>query len=54
VCRLDARAMAGASQWLDFYSRFWNESFERLDKHLKQTKHLKQGKGSSNASTKKR
>jgi DNA-binding transcriptional ArsR family regulator len=54
VCRLDARAMAGASQWLDFYSRFWNESFDRLDKNLKQTRHLKQGKGWSIASTKKR
>src|ERR1700681_2852610 len=40
VCRLNARAMAGASQWLDFYRRFWNESFDRLDKHLKQTTHL--------------
>lgn len=48
VCRLDARAMAGASQWLDFYSKFWNESFDRLDKHLKHNK------GSSNASAKKR
>jgi DNA-binding transcriptional ArsR family regulator len=38
VCRLDARAMASASQWLEFYSRFWSESFERLDKHLKQNK----------------
>jgi DNA-binding transcriptional ArsR family regulator len=49
VCRLDARAMAGASQWLDFYSRFWNESFQRLDQHLKQ-----QHPGSSHAVAKKR
>ena len=48
VCRLDARAMAGASQWLDFYSKFWNQSFDRLDKHLKHNM------GSSNASAKKR
>jgi DNA-binding transcriptional ArsR family regulator len=48
VCRLNARAMVGASQWLDFYSKFWNESFERLEQHLKQNK------GSSNASAKKR
>jgi DNA-binding transcriptional ArsR family regulator len=54
VCRLDARAMVGASLWLDFYSRFWSESFDRLDKHLKQTRQLKPGKGSSNANTKKR
>jgi DNA-binding transcriptional ArsR family regulator len=48
VCRLDARAMASASQWLDFYSKFWNESFDRLDKHLKQHP------GFSHASAKKR
>ncbi|MDQ6866919.1 MAG: metalloregulator ArsR/SmtB family transcription factor [Pseudomonadota bacterium] len=37
VCRLDARALAIASEWLDFYRRFWSEGFDRLDKHLKQT-----------------
>lgn len=37
LCRLDARALASASEWLDFYRRFWSESFDRLDRHLKQT-----------------
>jgi|SRR5580704_3593619 DNA-binding transcriptional ArsR family regulator len=37
LCRLDARALAGATEWLDFYRRFWSESFDRLDQHLKQT-----------------
>lgn len=26
VCRLDARALAGASDWLEFYRKFWSES----------------------------
>ncbi len=37
VCRLEIAALASATEWLDFYSRFWSESFERLDHHLKQT-----------------
>lgn len=37
LCQLDARALANATEWLDFYRRFWCESFERLDQHLKQT-----------------
>jgi DNA-binding transcriptional ArsR family regulator len=37
ICRLNAHAMVGASQWLDSYRKFWNESFDRLDKHLKRT-----------------
>jgi DNA-binding transcriptional ArsR family regulator len=48
VCRLDGRAMASASRWLDFYSKFWNEGFDHLDKHLKQHP------GSSPVSAKKR
>jgi DNA-binding transcriptional ArsR family regulator len=48
ICRLDARALASASQWLDFYRKFWNESFDRLDKHLKRTQ------GVPNANPKKR
>ena len=34
-CRLDARGLERASEWLDFYRRFWSDSFNRLDKHLK-------------------
>lgn len=36
-CRLDPRSLKGASEWLDFYRRFWSEAFDRLDDHLKQT-----------------
>jgi DNA-binding transcriptional ArsR family regulator len=48
MCRLDARPLAGASEWLDFYRKFWNEGFDRLDEHLKQTK------GNTRAISKKR
>jgi DNA-binding transcriptional ArsR family regulator len=37
LCRIDVRALASASEWLDFHRRFWSESFDRLDQHLKQT-----------------
>lgn len=38
VCRLDARALAGASEWLEIYRKFWNESFDRLDKYLQRNR----------------
>ena len=34
-CTLDARAIKDAAQWLDQYRRFWDESFGKLDKYLK-------------------
>lgn len=30
-CRLEARALKAAVDWLDGYRRFWTESYERLD-----------------------
>lgn len=37
LCRLDAHALVPASEWLEFYRQFWSDSFDRLEKHLKQT-----------------
>jgi len=37
ICRLDAKALAAASAWLETYRRFWSESFDRLDEHLRKT-----------------
>jgi DNA-binding transcriptional ArsR family regulator len=34
-CRLDAHGLKTAAEWLEFYRRFWSESFDRLDEHLK-------------------
>jgi DNA-binding transcriptional ArsR family regulator len=33
-CRIVGTPMAAASQWLDRYRQFWDESFERLDELL--------------------
>jgi DNA-binding transcriptional ArsR family regulator len=33
-CRLDARPLRQASEWLGEYQRFWEESFLRLDQYL--------------------
>jgi len=37
-CQLDTRGLERASEWLDFYRRFWSDSFDRLDKHLKRNR----------------
>ena len=34
-CTLDAAAIKDAAQWLDQYRTFWDESFGKLDKYLK-------------------
>jgi DNA-binding transcriptional ArsR family regulator len=34
-CMLDARGIKDATQWLDQYRKFWDESFGKLDKYLK-------------------
>ncbi len=34
-CRLKADALREANEWLEFYARFWSESFARLAEHLK-------------------
>lgn len=34
--KLEAKPMQQASQWIEEYRRFWEESFDRLDEYLKQ------------------
>lgn len=41
-CRLDAAPMKDANAWLEEYRRFWEESFDRLEEHLRE---LQKGKG---------
>ena len=41
--RLRGEALRGAADWLAGYRRFWEESFDRLDEHLREMQ-----KGSSN------
>lgn len=33
-CRLEAKAMRGAADWLDEYRQLWEGSFDRLDEYL--------------------
>ena len=35
-CRLAAAPLKDASNWLDHYRRFWEESFDRLEEYLRQ------------------
>jgi DNA-binding transcriptional ArsR family regulator len=35
-CRLEARPLKGASDWLERYRIFWEQSFERLEGYLKE------------------
>ena len=37
-CRLDAKPLAEATQWLEGYRRFWESSFQRLDALLEEMK----------------
>ncbi len=35
-CRLDAKRLKEASDWLERYRRFWEESLDRLDEYLRE------------------
>jgi DNA-binding transcriptional ArsR family regulator len=35
ICSLNWHGLKDASEWLGFYRRFWSESLDRLDAHLK-------------------
>jgi DNA-binding transcriptional ArsR family regulator len=37
-CRLDAGPLKDASDWLDHYRAFWEESFDRLGDYLRELK----------------
>jgi DNA-binding transcriptional ArsR family regulator len=35
-CRLEARGLKDAADWLEHYRRFWEESFARLEVYLRE------------------
>ena len=35
-CKLKAKPLKGAADWIDHYRKFWDESFDRLDDYLKE------------------
>ena len=37
-CRLDARPLKDAADWVEYYRRFWTQSFDRLDNYLHKLK----------------
>jgi len=37
-CRLEGKALRDATEWLEGYRRFWDESFDRLDAYLSELK----------------
>ena len=47
-CRLKVKPLKEASDWIEHYRRFWEESFDRLDDYLKklqtQNRRKKHGK----------
>ena len=41
-CKLEAAPMRQAADWLDFYRRFWEESFDRLEEYLQRVQNQQQ------------
>jgi DNA-binding transcriptional ArsR family regulator len=42
-CKLEARRLKEATEWMDRYRRFWEESFDRLDEYLIEISEEKKG-----------
>jgi DNA-binding transcriptional ArsR family regulator len=38
LCRLEGAPLREVADWMEPYRRFWDESFSRLDDHLRQMK----------------
>jgi DNA-binding transcriptional ArsR family regulator len=45
-CRLEARPLKKAAEWIDHYREYWEQSFDRLDDYLRdvQSKEKKHGR----------
>ncbi len=45
-CRLEAKPLKDAADWIEHYRRYWEESFDRLDEYLRevQSKEKKHGR----------
>lgn len=44
-CRIEARPLADATEWLENYRRFWEESFQKLDTLLEELKTQEKKRG---------
>jgi DNA-binding transcriptional ArsR family regulator len=38
-CRLEATPLKGVADWVEYYRRHWEESFDKLDSYLKELQH---------------
>jgi DNA-binding transcriptional ArsR family regulator len=45
-CRIEAAPLREATEWMERYRRFWEESFERLDSYLRDMKAREKKEGS--------
>lgn len=50
TCSLKAEPLKEASDWIDQYRQFWEESFDRLDEYLQEMQGKNTRKGKANAS----
>jgi DNA-binding transcriptional ArsR family regulator len=48
-CRLEPQSLKTATEWLEFYRSFWNDSFDRLAEHLKTTERERKRNGKRKA-----
>lgn len=48
-CKLNQTGFKDVADWLDEYRIFWEESFDRLDAHLKKVMSQNKSKGRKNA-----
>ena len=53
-CRLEAKPLAEADEWLERYREFWEASFGRLDSLLEEMKTLRKSTGAKKHRRKKR
>lgn len=53
-CRLELEALRSVDSWLEFYRRFWGESFDKMDNYIDELKRNKQGVGAKTSSTTKK
>ena len=44
-CRLRAKPLKDAAGWIEHYRRFWEESFDRLDRYLQQLQEKEKNRG---------
>lgn len=52
-CRLKTEALKSATEWLEYYRRFWDESLDRLEKYLREIERTQNSEEKDNGRKKK-